>query len=57
MPAAKLRSAELQRPHLALMSLSGVGGGGRGEQVTLNISRIRWGLKLSTLVRERAFFR
>lgn len=28
-----------------------------GEQDTLSISRIPWGLKLSTLVRERAFFR
>lgn len=37
MPAAKLRSAELQRPHLALMSLSGGGGAGGGARYSKHI--------------------
>ena len=52
MAAAKLRSAKLQRPHLALMSFDG-----RMWWDVVSSSRIPWGLKLSTLVQGRTFSR
>ena len=52
MAVAKMRSAKLQRPHLALMSFDG----GMGWD-TVSTFRIPWGLKLSILVQGRTFSR